>query len=257
MTRTYEIMFDLECDGLILQMFQCFFSIRKHHFDTVIAHMQSILSSCMRRRDAICRELQSLLLFAWRRAQLVSPIAYGLAERLVGQNIGLFRRQLTREEQFRFGGSCNKNEMRRKGPCFICKGPWGPGHSCLSDTGEMIAVDQGDILYVCQDEDSSLDESMGSYDDTLEEHEQSYRVDNSGPDMHPCVVEEYEDQLIVPMWERDQGVDERLMIQHREHIEEHESWRVIDIRPDSYDEQSVGPRRDIQDNVSPMMSQHK
>jgi len=39
MTRTYEIMFDLECDGLILQMFQCFFSIRKHHPDTVITPM--------------------------------------------------------------------------------------------------------------------------------------------------------------------------------------------------------------------------
>ena len=57
MTRTYEILFDLEGDGLILQMFQCFFNIRKCHPNTLITHMQSILSSCMRGRDAICWEL--------------------------------------------------------------------------------------------------------------------------------------------------------------------------------------------------------
>ena len=27
MTQTYEVMIDLECDGLILQMFQCFFAL--------------------------------------------------------------------------------------------------------------------------------------------------------------------------------------------------------------------------------------
>ena len=52
--ETYIIMFDLECDDLILQMFQCFFSIRRHHRDTVIAHMQSILSSCMRDHETVC-----------------------------------------------------------------------------------------------------------------------------------------------------------------------------------------------------------
>lgn len=98
MTRTYEISFDLEYDDLILQMFQCFFNIRKHHLDRVIAHRQSILSSCMRGRDVICREFQSQLLYVWTRDQLVSPAAYELAKRLVEQDIGLYRRQLTREE---------------------------------------------------------------------------------------------------------------------------------------------------------------
>ena len=63
MTKTYEILFDLECDDLILHMFQCFFNIKKHHPDKVIAHMQSILSSCMRGYDVICRELQFRLLY--------------------------------------------------------------------------------------------------------------------------------------------------------------------------------------------------
>lgn len=119
--KTYVIMFDLECDDLILQMFQCFFSIRRHHPDTVIAHMQSILSSCMRDHETISRKLQTWLLSIWRRKQLVSPAAYELAQGLVEQNIGLFRRQLTREELLQFGGSGSRNELRRKGLCFICK----------------------------------------------------------------------------------------------------------------------------------------
>ena len=102
---------------------------------------------------------------------MVSHTAYELAKRLVQQNIELFRRQLTREELLRFGGSCNKNEMRRKGLCFVYKGPWEPDHSCLSDAEEMTAVEQEEIPSDFQGEDSSLDESMGSYDDTLEEHE--------------------------------------------------------------------------------------
>lgn len=96
MTRTYKIMFDLECDDLILQMFQCFFGIMRHLPDSIKKHMQTILSSCMRGRDAICRELQFRLLFIWRRKQLVSPAAYELVERLVKHNINMLRRQLTR-----------------------------------------------------------------------------------------------------------------------------------------------------------------
>lgn len=130
---------------------------------------------------------------------MVSLASYDLAERLVEQKIGLFKRQLTKEELLRFEGSCSRNEMRRKGLCFICKGPWGPNHSCLSDTGEMTEVEQEDIPSDFQGGDSSLDESMGSYDDTSKEHEQSCGVDDSSSDTHPCVVEEYEEQLIVPM----------------------------------------------------------
>lgn len=64
--------------------------------------MLSILSQVMGDRDAICRELRARFLTIWRREQLVSLVSYALAERLVEQNIGLFRRQLTREELLRF-----------------------------------------------------------------------------------------------------------------------------------------------------------
>ena len=78
---------------------------------------------------------------------------------------------MTREELFQFGGSCSRNELRRKGLCFICKGPRGPDHSCLRDADEVAEVEQVDIPSVCQDEDSSPDESMGSNDDAFGERD--------------------------------------------------------------------------------------
>ena len=104
--------------------------------------------------------------------------AYELAGRLVEQNIGLFRRQLTREELLQFGGSGNKNELRRKGLCFIYKDPWGIDHSFLRDANDVAEVEQEDIPFVCEDEDSSSDESMGSYEDASGEREQPCRDDD-------------------------------------------------------------------------------
>ena len=72
---------------------------------------------------------------------MVSSTAYRLAKRLVEKNIRLFIRQLTTEELLKIGGPCNKNELRRKVLCFICKEPWGLDHSCLSDTKGMTEVD--------------------------------------------------------------------------------------------------------------------
>jgi len=76
----------------------------------------------------------------------------------------------------------------------------------LSDTEEMTEVEQIEIPSDHQREDSSLDESMGSYEDASREHE---------------------------------------------------SCRVIDSRPESYDEQLVGPRRDIHDDESPVVIQRE
>lgn len=59
---TYDIMFDLECDDLILQMLQSFFSIKDHHPDKIKENMLSILSLVMGDRDAFCKELWARLL---------------------------------------------------------------------------------------------------------------------------------------------------------------------------------------------------
>jgi len=58
----------------------------------------------------------------------------------------------------------------RKGLCFIYKEPWGLDHSCLGDIEELTGVDQEEIPFDFQDEDSSLDGYMGSYKDSSKEH---------------------------------------------------------------------------------------
>ena len=118
---------------------------------------------------------------------MVSPAAYEIAQGLVEQNIGLFRRQLTREELLQFGGSGSRNELRRKGLCFICKEPWGPDHSCLSDADDVAEVEQEGIPSVCQGDDSSLYESIGSVEDASGEREQSCGVDGSRSTLHSSV----------------------------------------------------------------------
>ena len=110
-----------------------------------------------------------------------------LAQGLVEQNIGLFRRQLSREELLQFGGSRSINELRRKGLCFICKEPWGPDHSCLSDADDVAEAKQKGIPSVCQDEDSSSGESTGSYEDAFGEQEQSCGDGDNRPELYSSV----------------------------------------------------------------------
>ena len=60
----------------------------------------------------------------------------------------------------------------------------------MRDAEEMAEVKQEDIPFVFQDEDSSLDESMGSYEDAFGEHEQSCGVVDSSPDLYSGVYGE-------------------------------------------------------------------
>ena len=48
----------------------------------------------------------------------------------------------------------------------------------MSDADDVEKVEQRNIPSVCQDEDSSLDESMGSYEDASGEREQPCRDDD-------------------------------------------------------------------------------
>ena len=100
---------------------------------------------------------------------MVSPVAYELAHGLVEKNIGLLRRHLNREELLQFGGSGSRNELRRKGLCFICKEPWGLDHSCLSDEVYVAKAEQKGIPSLCQGGDSSSYEPMGSVEDAFGE----------------------------------------------------------------------------------------
>ena len=60
----------------------------------------------------------------------------------------------------------------------------------MRDADEEAEVEQEEIPSICQDEDSSSDESMGSYEDTTVEHEQSYGVDDSRQDLYSSMCDE-------------------------------------------------------------------
>lgn len=101
----------------------------------------------------ICKILRSKLLTILRKEQLASPASYHLVENLIRQKIKLLKRVLTQKELTRIykvsknKGSkvCSKNELRRRGLCFICKGPWEPNHSCPGDRKEEIRIGQEGI----------------------------------------------------------------------------------------------------------------
>lgn len=156
----------------------------------------------------------------------------------------MFRRRLIKEQWRRIGGDqpCNKNELRRKGICFNCKEPWKPNHSCLSDTEEIIGVGQEDIPSDFQDDNSSLDESMASYEDIYWEHEQSCGVVEIRLDLYYSV---YSEQLVDPMGDI-QGDESPLMIQHEKHIVEHEEDDMHCMHDDNF------VRSQLEDHVEPM-----
>lgn len=84
---------------------------------------------------------------------MVSPVAYDLVLKLVRKNINVLKRVLTKKELIRVdGGSknkrskgCSKNEQRRRGLCFICKGLWEPNHSCRGNKNEATRMEQKEI----------------------------------------------------------------------------------------------------------------
>ena len=97
------------------------------HSDHVKACMQKIVSLFLGDAD-ICKILRSKLLTIWRRKPKVSPVSYDLVEKLVRKNIKLLRKVLTRKELRRIDRESkikiySKSELRRRGLCFICKGP--------------------------------------------------------------------------------------------------------------------------------------
>ncbi|GLJ06598.1 hypothetical protein SUGI_0042770 [Cryptomeria japonica] len=94
-TRSFVLMLDLQCNELILQMFNCVIAeIRKCHSDKVKRYMFNILSMILDEDDDICRKLKTDLLAIWREELVVSPCAYKFSKRLFEQKTERFREQM-------------------------------------------------------------------------------------------------------------------------------------------------------------------
>ncbi|GLJ26618.1 hypothetical protein SUGI_0517170 [Cryptomeria japonica] len=98
-TRSFVLMLDLQCDELILQIFNySIVEIKNRHSDKVKTNMFDILSMILDEDDDICKQLQLHLLAIWREELVVSPCAYKLAKWLIEQKIESFRGQMTEKE---------------------------------------------------------------------------------------------------------------------------------------------------------------
>ncbi|XP_057510138.1 sister chromatid cohesion protein PDS5 homolog C-like isoform X2 [Actinidia eriantha] len=84
--RSCVVMLDLECDGLIVEMFQHFLKdIRDYHPDNIFSSMETIMTLVLEESEDISMELISPILASVKRdSQEVLPIARKLGERVFG-----------------------------------------------------------------------------------------------------------------------------------------------------------------------------
>ncbi|XP_024458822.2 sister chromatid cohesion protein PDS5 homolog C isoform X3 [Populus trichocarpa] len=83
--RSCVVMLDLECDALIIEMFQHFFkAIRDHHPEDVFSSMETIMSLVLEESEDISVELLSLLLASVKKGdEEVLPVARRLGEEVL------------------------------------------------------------------------------------------------------------------------------------------------------------------------------
>lgn len=97
--RSCVVMLDLECDDLILEMFQHFLaSASENHTENVSASMQTIMTLVLDESEDISQQLLSVLLTSLRREKReVSPAAHALAVNVVKRCAEKLRPYLTAE----------------------------------------------------------------------------------------------------------------------------------------------------------------
>lgn len=97
--RSCVVMLDLECDDLILEMFQHFLaSASENHTENVSASMQTIMTLVLDESEDISQQLLSVLLTSLRRdKQEASPAALALAVNVVKRCAEKLRPYLTAE----------------------------------------------------------------------------------------------------------------------------------------------------------------
>ncbi|KAJ1396294.1 Armadillo-type fold [Sesbania bispinosa] len=82
--RSCVVMLDLECDALILEMFQHFFkTIREHHPENVFSSMETIMTLVLEESEDISLDLLSPILASVKKDEEVLAIARKLGERVL------------------------------------------------------------------------------------------------------------------------------------------------------------------------------
>lgn len=102
-------MLNLECEDLIFQVFQNFYTIiTSPHPGHVKTNMQKIVSLFLEGDANLCKILISKLLTTWRKELMVSLVSYDLVENSVMQNRKMLRRVLIKKDLKTIDGGSKK-----------------------------------------------------------------------------------------------------------------------------------------------------
>ncbi|KAK4277237.1 hypothetical protein QN277_015259 [Acacia crassicarpa] len=82
--RSCVVMLDLECDALIVEMFQHFFkAVREHHPESVFSSMEIIMTLVIEESEEISLDLLAPILASLKKDEEVLPLAKKLGERVL------------------------------------------------------------------------------------------------------------------------------------------------------------------------------
>ncbi|CAH8360726.1 unnamed protein product [Eruca vesicaria subsp. sativa] len=94
--RSCVVMLDLECDSLIVEMFQSFLkAIRDFHPENVISSMEKIMTLVLEESEEIPPKMLSPILHYVREDDEVPEVARRLAERVLSNSAGKLKKYLT------------------------------------------------------------------------------------------------------------------------------------------------------------------
>ncbi|MQL96880.1 hypothetical protein Taro_029563 [Colocasia esculenta] len=118
--RSCVVMLDLECDSLILEMFQHFLNtIRNYHPENVFSSMESIMTVVLEESEDISLDLLSCLLMSVNKNNKdILPIARELAEKVIGNCALKLKPYLIEAVQSRGASLDDYGKL----VAFICKG---------------------------------------------------------------------------------------------------------------------------------------
>ncbi|KAH9309106.1 hypothetical protein KI387_037017, partial [Taxus chinensis] len=135
-SKTCVLLLDLECDDLILQMFEHFFAIvHMNHAKNIVASMQTIMSLTLNESDDIFQPLLTILLANVRKEeQKILSATSALTKSVVDQCEEKKKPYLTTEMIVELHKNSHKEDNKE---------PWQPNHSCLGKGhGEVLSDEE-------------------------------------------------------------------------------------------------------------------
>ncbi|KAJ4718625.1 Sister chromatid cohesion protein PDS5 B-B like [Melia azedarach] len=190
--RSCLLMLDLECDTLIIEMFQHFLKvIRSNHPHVVFSSMETIMTLVVDESEDVSSDLLSILLASVRKDnQDVSPISYKLGEKVITNCAAKLKSSLIEAVKSRDVTLDEYAEI----VAYICESGYeNLRHGCLTGTGDLLATNEPES--VCLEEVThdvnGLSKSMMSNGNAPSRNEESAMKDKSSKVLEQCTHGEH------------------------------------------------------------------